>query len=150
MLFWPDLRGTTSPITARRHAKGGGITAAGGISDLIQSASSSDSLGNFVERYRSIKSDRRSRYVDSEAAINRLGYTLLSKKRTADAIEVLKLNTEYYPASANVYDSLGDALAAAGRTDEAIKSYEKAVSIDPNFQTSVDSLRRLKKIEAAS
>jgi tetratricopeptide (TPR) repeat protein len=60
--------------------------------------------------------------------INRLGYTLLAKKRTADAIEIFKLNAESYPASANVYDSLGDALSAAGRTDEAIKSYEKALS----------------------
>ena len=77
--------------------------------------------------------------------MNRLGYTLIAKKRAADAVEVFKLNAESYPSSANVYDSLGDALVAAGRNDEAIKSYERAVSIDPNFQTSIDALKRLKK-----
>jgi tetratricopeptide (TPR) repeat protein len=115
------------------------------ISELVQRASSSDSLGDFTQRYRAIKADPQSKYVDSEAAINRLGYTLLRKNRTADAIEVFKLNTEYYPASANVYDSLGDALVTAGRTDEAIKSYERAVSIDPNMQTSIDAIKRLRK-----
>jgi len=115
------------------------------ISELVQRASSSDSLGDFTQRYRAIKADPQSKYVDSEAAINRLGYTLLRKNRTADAIEVFKLNTEYYPASANVYDSLGDALVTAGRTDEAIKSYERAISIDPNMQTSIDAIKRLRK-----
>lgn len=115
------------------------------ISDIVQNASGSDSLGDFIQRYHSIKADSKSRYVNSEALINRLGYTLLGKKRPADAIVVLKLNAESYPASANVYDSLGDALSAAGRSDEAIKSYEKALSIDPNYQSSIDAIKRLKK-----
>lgn len=115
------------------------------ISELIQSAGASGSLGDFAERYKKAKADPRSRYFESEGAINRLGYDLLAKKRIADAIEVLKLNVEFYPSSANAFDSLGDALVAAGRTDEAIKSYEKALSIDPNFQTSIDALKRLKK-----
>jgi tetratricopeptide (TPR) repeat protein len=115
------------------------------ISELIQSVTEGDSLGNFAERYRKIKADPRSRYVDSETPMNSLGYNLLAKKRIADAVEIFKLNAESYPSSANVYDSLGDALVAAGRNDEAIKSYEKAVSIDPNFQTSIDALKRLRK-----
>lgn len=115
------------------------------ISELIQSAGASGSLGDFAERYKKAKADPRSRYFESEGAINRLGYDLLAKKRIADAIGVLKLNVEFYPSSANAFDSLGDALVAAGRTDEAIKSYEKALSIDPNFQTSIDALKRLKK-----
>ena len=115
------------------------------ISELIQSALSAATMSDFVQRYRAIKADARSRYVDSEAPVNRLGYDLLAKKRVADAIDVFKLNTEFYPRSANVYDSLGDAFAAAGRNDEAIKSYEKALSIDPNYQSSIDSIKKLKK-----
>ena len=115
------------------------------VRELIQSAAERNTLGDFADRYRKIKTDARSRYVDSEAVINRLGYDLLAKKRTADAVEIFKLNVEFYPSSANVYDSLGDALVAAGRADEAIKSYEKALSIDPNYQTSIDALKRLKK-----
>ena len=115
------------------------------ISELIQSSTAAGSLGDFSQRYRKAKADTRSRYFDSEAAMNRLGYDLLAKKRTADAVEIFTLNVDFYPSSANAYDSLGDALVAAGRTDEAIKSYEKALSIDPTFQTSIDALKRLKK-----
>ena len=76
--------------------------------------------------------------------MNRLGYNLLAKKRNADAVEIFKLNAESYPSSPNVYDSLGDALVAAGRKEDAIKSYEKALSINPTFQTSIDALKRLR------
>jgi tetratricopeptide (TPR) repeat protein len=68
----------------------------------------------------------------------------LNAKRFDDAIEIFKLNVEYYPASSNVYDSLGDAYEAAGRKEEAIKAYEKALSIDPNYPSSLENLRRLK------
>ena len=115
------------------------------ISELIQSAKERDSLGDFVERYRKIKADPRSRYVESEAPLNRFGYDLLGKKRIVDAVEIFKLNVESYPSSANVYDSLGDALVAAGRTDEALRSYEKALSIDPTYPSSIDALKRLRK-----
>jgi len=115
------------------------------LAEIIRLAADADSLGDFVTRYRAAKADPKNKYNDSEAAINQLGYTLIAKKRYNDAVEVLKLNAEFYPNSANVYYSLDDALAAAGRTDDAIKAYEKAVAIEPNTQTSVDALKRLKK-----
>lgn len=115
------------------------------LTEVIRSAADSDTLGDFFRRFRVAKADPKNKFLSSEDAMNRFGYTLLAKKRNADAVEIFKLNAEYYPTSANVYDSLGDALVAAGRNDEAIKSYEKAVSIDPNFQTSIDALKRLKK-----
>ncbi|MEO8042916.1 MAG: tetratricopeptide repeat protein [Acidobacteriota bacterium] len=115
------------------------------ISELIQDAEARESLGDFPERYRKIKADPRSRYVGSEARMNQLGYNLLAKKRTAEAVEIFRLNTEFYPSSANVHDSLGDGLTAAGRPDEAIKSYEKALSIDPNYPSSIEALKRLRK-----
>ena len=37
-----------------------------------------------------------------------------------------------YPASVNVWDSLGDAYVAAGRRREAIEAYEKAALMDPD------------------
>ena len=115
------------------------------ISELIQIADDGNALGDFAERYKKIKADPRSKYVDSEAPMNRLGYNLLAKKRNADAVEIFKLNAESYPSSVNVHDSLGDGLVAAGRNDEAIKSYEKALLIDPTYPSSIDALKRLRK-----
>jgi hypothetical protein len=119
-------------------------TAGATLPEIIAVATSEKNLVEFVGKYKAYKDDPKHRYVDTEALMNRFGYALLQAKRIDDAVELFKLNAESYPNSANVYDSLGDALAAAGRKEEAIKSYEKALSIDPNFSSSLDSLRKLK------
>ena len=114
------------------------------LSEMIGSATAGKDLSEFLPKYRAFKANPKSRYVDSESPMNTFGYVLLGKKRVADAIEIFKLNTEAYPKSANVYDSLGDAYQAAGRKDDAIKSYEKALAIDPNYPSSVESIRKLR------
>lgn len=63
-----------------------------------------------------------------EAALNQLGYQLLNRKRVDDAIGVFRKNIELFPESANVYDSLGEALEQAGRFEEARQNYLEAVN----------------------
>jgi len=62
-----------------------------------------------------------------ETRLNERGYFFLRKKDYAKAIALLRLNTELYPASANTYDSLGDALEASGDKAGAIAMYRKCV-----------------------
>lgn len=62
-----------------------------------------------------------------EVEINQAGYRLLGAGRSREAIEVFRHNVELYPASANVHDSLGEALEQAKRLDEALASYARAV-----------------------
>jgi hypothetical protein len=114
------------------------------LSELIQNATSQTTLSDFATKYRMVKADPKSKYVNSEAAMNRFGYALLRSKRAADAIEIFKLNVEAYPTSPNVYDSLGDAYEAAGQKDEAIKSFERALAIDPAYPSSLAAVQRLK------
>ena len=65
----------------------------------------------------------------TEEDINRIGYWYLENKETLKALLVFEQNVTLFPDSPNVYDSYGEALAAAGRNDEALKSYEKAVDM---------------------
>lgn len=72
-------------------------------------------------------------YNLSEDELNELGLRLLyDRKDTGAAIEVLKLNTEQFPRSFNVWDSLGEAYYQAGDKDEAIKNYEKSLQLNPD------------------
>lgn len=64
-----------------------------------------------------------------EGTINRIGYGLLGRRKVEDAIRMFTLNADRHPGSANVYDSLGDALAAACRRDEARDSYARAYEL---------------------
>lgn len=112
--------------------------------DLEAEARKGGDIAVFIKKYREFKANPQRRFISTESGINQFGYTLLGAKRVDDAIEIFKLNVEYYPNSANVYDSLGDAYQAAGKKEEAVKAYEKALSIDPNYPSSLENLRRLK------
>jgi predicted alpha/beta superfamily hydrolase len=72
-----------------------------------------------------------------EALINQLGYQALGAGNADEAIAIFKTNVERYPASANVYDSLGEAYEKNGHLDWAAPQYEKAQALgkqnnDPN------------------
>jgi predicted alpha/beta superfamily hydrolase len=64
-----------------------------------------------------------------ETTMNRLGYELIGLKKVDEAIAVFQRNVELYPASANVYDSLGEGLEAAGRYDAARQNFQKAIEV---------------------
>lgn len=63
----------------------------------------------------------------TEARINSLGYAYLNAEKPAEAIEVLKLNIETFPKSANTYDSLAEAYLKSGDKENAVKYYEMAL-----------------------
>jgi tetratricopeptide (TPR) repeat protein len=54
------------------------------------------------------------------------------------------LNVEAFPESFNTYDSLGEAYAAAGEKELAIRNYEKSLQLNPNSQSGIDALKKLK------
>lgn len=77
--------------------------------------------------------------------LNQLGYYYLNEKQFANAIEVLKLNMQEHPQDPNVYNSLAEAYLSSGDQERAIQYYQKAVVLDPNFESSVAALKRLKQ-----
>jgi hypothetical protein len=63
-----------------------------------------------------------------EGDINYIGYNYLNQyEQPVQAELILKSNTVLFPESANVYDSYGEVLAANGKIEEAVKSFEKAI-----------------------
>jgi len=70
-----------------------------------------------------------------EGAMNLLCYERMQAQQVEDAIALCKLNTEAYPDSANTYDSLGDAYAAAGNTELAVEAAKKALAMLPADQS---------------
>ncbi len=63
----------------------------------------------------------------TELAVNLIGYQALNRDEIGDAIEIFHYNIDLYPDSANVYDSLGEALERSGRLEHALANYSKAV-----------------------
>ncbi|HYP51439.1 MAG TPA: serine hydrolase, partial [Pyrinomonadaceae bacterium] len=86
----------------------------------------------------------------NEAQINALGYALLERKRTAEAIEIFKLNIADFPNSANTYDSLAETYLGNGEKELALKFYKKALEVNPNYPNAKAAAETVKKLEADS
>jgi len=66
-----------------------------------------------------------------ESLMNLLAYSALQSGQTQAAIDLFKLNTEAYPASANARDSLSDGYLAAGKNDLALAAEQKCLQLLP-------------------
>jgi CubicO group peptidase (beta-lactamase class C family) len=97
-----------------------------------------------LEHARNLREENPQAIEISEATLNRYGYELLGEGKYDRAIAVLSLNAEFYPESANCYDSLAEAYLTAGDRDRAIELYEKALEIldaHPEANKRYESLR---------
>jgi tetratricopeptide (TPR) repeat protein len=87
---------------------------------------------NASELYAAYRSKNSQEIPYLEVILNRLGYDRLQNNDHAGAITVLKLNTSIFPASPNVYDSLGDAYLADGQKELARQNAQKALELLAN------------------
>jgi tetratricopeptide (TPR) repeat protein len=81
-----------------------------------------------VELYHRLRRSHPAERFD-EQLLNRLGYSLLRQQNTDAAIAIFELNAREYPDAANPHDSLGDGYMAAGRLEDAVASYRRAVQV---------------------
>jgi len=79
-----------------------------------------------------------------ETQVNAYGYRFLQSDRPTQAVAMFRINVELYPASWNVYDSLGEGLYAMGENKEALAMYEKSLELNPESPTGADMLARIK------
>ena len=105
-------------------------------------------LGGMEKHYRELSARYGYEVPLPEGPLNNLGYQLLGQKKVDEAIAVFQRNVALYPYSANVYDSLGDGLQAAGKLDLATQSVQKAVEVgtqtnDPNLDPFKQHLKKL-------
>jgi len=84
----------------------------------------------------------------NEAEINTYGYQLLNQGQNDKAIEILTINTQRYPKSANAFDSLGEAYAIKGDKPNAIKNFKKSLSMNPPAATKANSEKYMQQLDA--
>jgi predicted alpha/beta superfamily hydrolase len=124
------------------------------ISTLGPGSDSAAVVNALIESRRQYAIAARSVGVDDklpELAVNQLGYNVLGFKKPGLAIWVFRQNVNDYPESANVYDSLGDGLIAAGDTTAAIAQFRRAVDVATRTGHPVleESRKKLNALEAS-
>jgi peptidylprolyl isomerase len=117
------------------------------FAELFVKTIQTSGIESAVALYRKEKKNRFRNYYISESQMNQIGYAFLQNGRTAEAIEILKINVDAFPKSANVYDSLGEACMAAGKDAEAIRNYRKSLKLDPTNENATQKLRELGAIK---
>lgn len=113
------------------------------VAGIIRKTIESSGTEEAFSRFRELRANSKD-YLVSEDEMNMLGYEYLQSGKIDEAITVFKLNTEAFPDSFNVYDSLGEAYAAKGEKEAAIKNYEKSVQINPDNTNGIEMLKKLK------
>jgi tetratricopeptide (TPR) repeat protein len=96
--------------------------------------------------YRETHKNDPQAFVFPEFAVNLLAYDRLQAGDNEEAIELFKLNTEAYPASANTQDSLSDGYLAAGQKELALAAEEKCVELLPSDKNNAQYKEQLGKV----
>ncbi len=100
---------------------------------------------NALKRYQALLKVDPNDPAVKEENLNGQGYDLMQSGKTKLALDVFKINTMLYPASANVYDSYAEACVKNGDTELAISNYKKALAIDPKKESAIKTLAELQK-----
>jgi hypothetical protein len=114
------------------------------LAGRMRSAFAAGDSAGALRLHLDYKADPRHAYADTELELNALGYELLRQGRHGHAIAVMRLNAADHPGSSNAFDSLGEAYLEAGRREEAVRSYERAVALDPANENSIQALEKLR------
>jgi len=110
----------------------------------IMSKSKVVGMKQAILNYKSIANTKdSSKYYFSERECNSLGYYLVRNNRMDDAIQLFVLNTEQFPKSGNVFDSMGEAYFKIGDKEKALASYKKAFELDPSNGNAADIIKKL-------
>jgi CubicO group peptidase (beta-lactamase class C family) len=98
-----------------------------------------------LKKYDELKRTGDAKKRPEEFILNMIGYRVFMQAgKTDDAIKVFEKNVREYPESSNVYDSLGEAYAAAGKKELAIENYEKSLHLDPKNDNAKERLKKLR------
>ena len=117
------------------------------LGEVLTDALETDGMDAAIARFRELREEfyGSGGYDFSEEGINGLARQLIGVDRAADAIELLKLNVEYYPESARAYGNLGSVYSRQeGERERAIAFLQKALELDPGYDAAARKLAELR------
>tara|TARA_R100001369_G_scaffold42139_1_gene68348 strand:+ start:105 stop:1793 length:1689 start_codon:yes stop_codon:yes gene_type:complete len=111
------------------------------VADVVLAVIEEKGIDEAISKYHSIKDSET--YSLSARDMNEMGYLLMGSGRKEEASKVFELITKEFPTSSKAYDSYGESLMKLGKKEMAVKNYRKSVTLNPNNQNGIDSLKKL-------
>lgn len=115
------------------------------IAEIIEKTIDDKGIAAGVAQYRDLKTKQAATYDFAEPELNALGYRLMGRGKTKEAIEVFKLNVEAYPQGFNTYDSLAEAYMNDNQRELAITNFKKSLELNPSNTSASENLKKLEK-----
>jgi tetratricopeptide (TPR) repeat protein len=98
-----------------------------------------------LKRFREFLADPSNRYAETEEPLLLAGQRLLDEKRPEQALLLFKLAGEEHPHSPRPHFANGVAYSRAGNREQAVKSLEKALELNPKYYEAAELLRQLRR-----
>lgn len=91
--------------------------------------------------------DPKYKFFQFESEFNKAGYQLLNSGQAEQAIFVFQMTAEFFPDSANAWDSLAEGDEKAGDKVKATEYYTKALKMDPDGPTGRNAKEMLRTMK---
>lgn len=116
------------------------------LTTLMTEAETGGGAATGLAKYRELRTQYYGgqQYDFTENSLLTMAQRALTAKRPDDAMRYLQANLEYFPRSVRSHVVMSQAKAAAGDTQGAIESIERAVALDPKNVQAQNQLRQLK------
>ena len=115
------------------------------VAEEVAGVLSTKGLDAALARQRALAAGPTAGRAVSDSELIALGRDLLRQGQTTAGVAILRQVTESSPTSAPAWDALGDALAAAGEKNEAVRSYAKSLQLEPGDTHALERLTTLAK-----
>ncbi|MFL6335755.1 MAG: tetratricopeptide repeat protein [Pyrinomonadaceae bacterium] len=97
-----------------------------------------------LKRFREFKSDPVNKYAETEEPLLVAGQRMLNEKRPAQALILFDPAAEENPQSPQAHFATGLAHSRVGKREQAVKSLERALELEPKHYEAAELLRQLK------
>ena len=98
-----------------------------------------------LKRFREFKADPSNKFAEAEEPLLVAGYRMLNEKKAEQALPLFKLAAEENPRSSRAHYMTGLAHSRVGNKEQAVKSLEKALALDPKSYEASELLRQLRR-----
>lgn len=115
------------------------------LSQVLDEALTEGGAELALKRFREFKADPVNKYAETEEPLLVAGQRMLNEKKNEQALALFKLAAEESPHSPHAHFTVGLAQSLVGNREQALKSLEKAVEMNPKHYEAVELLRRLKR-----
>ena len=113
------------------------------INDEVDAALASNEASTIIRELMTTHTGDEEVADTIESRLNAAGYAAAFADDLDRSQQILGLNTELFPNSANTWDSLAEVVLYTGDRDRALELYRKALEVDPNFTNAAENIERI-------